>query len=139
MKKKKMITAALSAIILGTVLMSSSVFASMDRWDYEFVIPAHKNNGRINTPRYRSTTNPNTLWDVCLTKSTEGRKTYTNFWLEVYNGDNVSTWTSVQEGAGVYRTPAYSTASQKNVYLTAENNNNNASVYTVQGYWDEEE
>lgn len=76
----------------------------------------------------------------CLLEgSGEGDKTYTNFWLEVYNGDNVSTWRSVQQGAGVYRTAAYSDANQKNVYLTAENNNNNASIYTVQGYWDEEE
>lgn len=31
MKKKKVITAALSAIVLGTVLMSSSVFVSIDQ------------------------------------------------------------------------------------------------------------
>lgn len=65
MKKKKIITAALSAIVLGTVLMSSSVFANVDRWGYKFDIPAYKSNSRINKPRYRSTTNPNTPWDVC--------------------------------------------------------------------------
>ena len=139
MKNKKIITAALSAIVLGTVLMSSSVFANVDRWGYKFDIPAYKSNGRIDEPRYRSTTKPDTPWDVCLEGSGEGNMTYTNFWLEVYNGDNVSTWRSVQQGAGVYRTAAYSDANQKNVYLTAENNNNNASIYTVQGYWDEEE
>ena len=73
-----------------------------------------------------------------MTKSYEGLGTYTNFWLELYNGKNVSDVVKTRVEDGARYSPAYSSVSQATVYLTSENNNDNDVTYTVEGYWDEE-
>ena len=73
-----------------------------------------------------------------MTRTLEGDKTLTRYWLEGANGDNVSKSVDISIADGAVYTPAYSSASQRNVYLTAENNNRNGDEYTVSGYWDEE-
>ncbi|MBS6179832.1 DUF2712 domain-containing protein [[Clostridium] innocuum] len=138
MKNKKIITAALSAIVLGTVLMSSSVFAAKDHWGFGFEILGYQENSR-SSPRHRGTSNYKTPWFVAMTSSGEnGSGTFTNFWLEIRNGKNVSDYVSVKEGGGEYKREAYSDACKTDVYLTAENNNYNAERYDVSGIWDEE-
>lgn len=44
----------------------------------------------------------------------------------------------IKEGTGDHYYSAFSSASQRDVCLGAENNNNSSSTYTVSGYWDEE-
>ena len=73
-----------------------------------------------------------------MKRSEEGAWTYTTYWLEHYNGDNVvpSHSIRVEDGPQYYNT--YSSASRSTVYLTAENNNKNDTDYFVSGVWDEE-
>lgn len=132
--KKKLIVSAFIALCASNVL---PVAASNDNISYSFTIKAYQENSR-SAPRYRSTSNINNKWKVKMTRTLEGDKTLTRYWLEGANGDNVSKSVDISIADGAVYTPAYSSASQRNVYLTAENNNRNGDEYTVSGYWDEE-
>ncbi|MBO0424006.1 DUF2712 domain-containing protein [Enterococcus plantarum] len=48
--------------------------------------------------RYRQTTDRDRAWFTQLTSSGEGWMTYTRFWLEKSNGENVSKACNVQAG-----------------------------------------
>ena len=89
---------------------------------------------------YRQTTNTQNKWKVNMTYSEEGKGTITTYWLAAYNSnhDRVSATHDIKEGTGDYYYSAFSSASQRDVCLGAENNNNSSSTYTVSGYWDEE-
>lgn len=73
-----------------------------------------------------------------MQSSGEGARTVTTYWLENASGTNVSPSLNVKQGNGSYYSAAYSNASKKNVYLTAQNNKYNSSRYSVSGFWDEE-
>lgn len=70
--------------------------------------------------------------------SGEGKGTYTRFWLENYDEDNVSDFIKAKQGDAATYEKAYGTASKVTVYLTGENNNFNGDKYNVTGIWDEE-
>lgn len=130
--------------MIGVCAGSANVLADVETYAYSndnipfhLNIREHKQNSRT-TGRYRTTTNVNNKWKVKMTKSYEGPGTYTNFWLELYNGKNVSDVVKTRVEDGARYSPAYSSVSQATVYLTSENNNDNDVTYTVEGYWDEE-
>lgn len=136
-KRKYAMIAAFSAI-LGLSAVSPIAAAYEDNnVRFDFTIKAYQQNSR-EEGRYRGTSNVDNKWKVWMQESTEGKGTYTTFWLEHYNGDNVSPAHSIREADGPCYYSAYSSASRSTVYLTAENNNYNDTSYFVKGVWDEE-
>ena len=124
--------------VLGISLLGlgNMAFASNDNISYNFSIqPGHANS--YSSTEYRQTTNSQNQWKVNLAFSSEGAGTVTTFWLDKA-GTRVSDVKSVTQGSGANYTDAFSTASQSNVRLGAENNNYSTSGYTASGYWDEE-
>lgn len=105
--------------------------------DFSFTIKPKQKNSYTET-RYRQTTDRDRAWFTQLTSSGEGWMTYTRFWLEKSNGENVSKAYNVQAGGAKSFNSAYSSASKQRVRLTAENNNYNNASYPCYGKWDEE-
>ena len=137
-RKRKNAMSAAFAAILGLSAVSPIAAAYEDNdVGYQFHILNQQQNSR-DTGRYRGTTDVNNAWKVWMQRSEEGAWTYTTYWLEHYNGDNVAASHSirVEDGPQYYNT--YSSASRSTVYLTAENNNKNETDYFVSGVWDEE-
>lgn len=128
-----------TTIILGITSVSAVAqeVRTNDNISFSFTVPKNQGNGY--TPhRYRQTTNIHNQWKVNLAYSGEGVNTASRFWLELDNGANVSDSHVVTQGTGNHYYDAKSTASEKNVHLTAENNNYSGNSYKVSGYWDEE-
>ncbi|HAE62304.1 MAG TPA: hypothetical protein DCG38_08245 [Eubacteriaceae bacterium] len=135
---KKKAYALVASIMILVVFISSTIFAGNDNAGFSFQIQPFQLNIH-STERYRSTTNIYNTWKVNLVYSGEGSGTYTRFWLEEYPKDNnVSPTLDVKQGSGAHYYYAYSSASQTDVWLTAENNNFGNTTYQVSGYWDEE-
>lgn len=135
---KSKLKIALAASVIGVCAGSANVLADVETYAYSNDnIPFHLNI-QPHQHNARTTTNVNNKWKVKMTKSYEGPGTYTNFWLELYNGKNVANVVATRVEDGARYSPAYSSASQTTVYLTSENNNDNDVTYTVEGYWDEE-
>lgn len=132
--KKFVITGCLG--IMFCSLFVCHVFAVSANRTFDFRIQPYK--GNTTTPYYIYRDVPETVssvpWLVKMTESGEGAGTITTYWLELKNGQNVSTDCEAKVGIE-YKTPAYNYANSQNVYLTAENNNNNSNMYTVKGYW----
>ncbi len=126
--------------LLVLLFISTITYAANNNYAFSFSIQAHQTNSRVTSAeaKHRSTTNTNDSWKVNLKKSTEVSGTVTSFWLEVSDGTNVSEDCDAKQGAGPYYKKPKAAANQKNVYLTAENNNNNSQIYSVSGVWDEE-
>lgn len=136
--KKRIVMAALAATML-IGMNASQAFASDDNIPYSFKIKANYAN-TYSDEEYRQTTNTQNKWKVDMTYSEEGEGTITTYWLAAYNSnhDKVSDTHDVTQGTGTHYYSAYSSASQRDVCLGAENNNNSSNTYTVSGYWDEE-
>ncbi|KZT83378.1 hypothetical protein Nizo1840_1657 [Lactiplantibacillus plantarum] len=135
--KLKMVAACLLSIVTFGAVGANTALASNDNWGFNFIIQTHQANSRSG-PLYRQTTNVNNKWKVNMQSSGEGARTVTTYWLENAGGTNVSPSLNVKQGNGSYYSAAYSNASKKNVYLTAQNNNYNSNQYRVSGFWDEE-
>ncbi|MFC6202260.1 DUF2712 domain-containing protein [Lactiplantibacillus nangangensis] len=135
--KTKTVSVCLLSILTFGVIGANTAYASNDNWGFRFGIQSNQANSRSGR-RYRETTNVNNKWKVNMQRSGEGARTVTTYWLENAKGTNVSPSLHVKQGSGSYYSTAYSDASKKYVYLTAQNNNYNGSHYTVSGYWDEE-
>lgn len=139
MKKKRL------GIIIGMLIAMNAATAfagdvrSDDDHSYSFNIKANYAN-TYSESRYRQTTNTKNKWKVNMTHSAEGAGTITTYWLALFNSghDAGSDAYDVTQGTGAHYYNAYSNASQKDVCLGAENNNNSTNTYTVSGYWDEE-
>lgn len=136
MKKKVGLVIALSVCAL--LVSISSFAAGNDDKHYEFRIEAFGVNGRIASPEYRQTKYPENQWKVKMEYSEEGERTVARYWLENTAKNNVSPHVDATQGLGPYYKEAKDSASQTNVYLTAQNNNINAKSYNVSGIWDEE-
>lgn len=139
---KKRITIVLAMLMLFGSVLPMSIFAYDPAYDnevqFEFTIWPFQLNSNSSS-RYRSTTNIYNTWKVNLQTSTEGAGTYTRFWLEEdFNFANVSPSLDVRQGSGDHYYYTYSSASQEDVCLAAENNNYGNTSYYVTGYWDEE-
>ncbi|AUI79007.1 DUF2712 domain-containing protein [Lactiplantibacillus pentosus] len=135
--KLKAVAICLLSIVTFGAVGANTALASNDNWGFHFSIQPHQANTRSGA-RYRQTTNVNNKWKVNMQSSGEGARTVTTYWLENAGGTNVSPSMNVKQGNGSYYSSAYSNASKKNVYLTAQNNNYNGSRYSVSGFWDEE-
>lgn len=116
------------------VASASSVFATQ-AYNFHFRVEAHQANGHEPSPRYRGDVSPSNRWWVKLIKSGEGKGALTDFWLEARNGTNLSPSMRVQCGHGWYGQRAYASASNRKVLLTAEDNTDKPSGYTVSGRW----
>lgn len=130
-------------LLFGLFLLPNfiEVKASDDNYGFDMNVKTYQGNVRTGS-RYRSTTNTNNSWKVKMTDSWEcsdrGDGCITTFWLEVGDGTNVSKSVNKAENQGYTYTQAYSSASKKDVYLTAENNNYSGTTYRIKGVWDEE-
>lgn len=137
-RMKKIAGIVLTAISVATLAIPS-VYAGMENdFAFKFKVGSFKRNGHCDTERNRQTADPADRWKVELTSSGEGKGTYTTFWLENYDEDNVSETVKVKQGKGYYYRPSKRSGCKTYVYLTAENNNFNSNSYEVRGYWDEE-
>lgn len=116
------------------VASASNVFATQ-AYNFHFRVEAHQANGHEPSPRYRGDVSPSNRWWVKLIKSGEGKGALTDFWLEARNGTNLSPSMRVQCGNGWYGQRAYASASNRKVLLTAEDNTDKPSGYTVSGRW----
>ena len=121
--------------IIAFVMVNSYAAESGSR-SYSFRIQAHQTNAQTTYSLYRDVakTNYSTPWYVNMTKSGEGSGTVTTYWLELKDGTNVSPDVDAKVGSH-YHPAAYGTANSQNVWLTAENNNYNSTLYNVSGYW----
>ena len=135
--KKRMAMSFVTVFAMAiTMLVASSVntFAVSDT-GFSFRIPAHQGNGQEKHGRNRGNVPTWNRWWVKLDHSGEGKGAYTDFWLEVGNGTNVSPFMRVKAGNGWYPERAYESARSRTVYLTAEDNIDKASGYNVSGRW----
>lgn len=132
----------LATVVSGsTSIFSASNTRSDDNWAYTLSVPDYQGNSTHTDGRYRQTTNTNNPWKIDQTSTTEGTGSSSNkthYWLETYDGSNVSHGYDVSSSDGPIYKNAYGEASQATVYLTAENNNFNSDEFTVKGFWDEE-
>lgn len=136
-KKRKIMLALTVATLMA--INASPVFASDDNIGYSYTIKANYGN-TYSDSRYRQTTDTSNKWKVQMDYSGEGVGTITTYWLALFNQthDAASAAHDVKQGSGAHYYKAKSNASQKDVCLGAENNNNSTNTYTVSGYWDEE-
>ncbi len=133
-------------IISGLLVLSIAAFgltgvtanaASDNNVGFSFHVNENQHASFGAEPRYRSTSKTNNCWKVNMTYSGEGVGTCTYFWLG--SGTTVvSNRVLVKQGSGARYRFAYETASQTNVRLRAQNNNQSITGYDVGGYWDEE-
>lgn len=140
--KKKILTLLATVALIGSTSLTAQ--ATDDNVSYSFNIKAKCQN-TYSTGRYRQTTNTSNPWKVDLAYSGEGAGTITTFWLAKYNSNHtvvsvggVDGTHNVKQGTGAKYYLASKKASQTNVCLGAENNNNVDKTYEVSGYWDEE-
>lgn len=127
-------------LVVLAIPATNIVLAGDDNYDFRFRIPGGSGqpNGQEADGQWRQTNDPENPWKVDLNSSGEGDGTYTVFWLEKSDGENVSPSRNVKCKGPKYYTNAYKKASERRVYLTAQNNNKNGTSYLVSGYWDEE-
>lgn len=137
-KIKKFLGMALSVVSIASLTIPSVYAGQENDIAYKFRIGSFHSNGQCGTDQNRQTGDPADRWKVKLSTSGEGKGTYTTFWLENYDGDNVSKTVDVKQGKGYYYRPSYRSGCKTHVWLTAENNNFNSNSYEVSGYWDEE-
>lgn len=102
------------------------------------ILSCHQNTRFDN--KYRSTKDTENPWRVTIDYSGEGKNTITTFWLEDFYGNNVSQDVEAEyNGIYQYVSPAYSSASGIDVYLTGENNNYNFDKYYIEGRWSQQD
>lgn len=135
MRIKRLLTIG---ILIG-VFSLTTAHASNDNIGFKFRIKSYYTNGINPDGRFRQTNSTINPWKVRLVKSGEGKGTYTNFWMERSDGENLSNDIKAKQGAkkASYDQPK-SKANRKTCYLAGENNNFNGDSYTVTGVWDEE-
>lgn len=135
-KRKQILTLALAIICAMSAIPT---FASNDNIGYSFSIKSSLQN-TYSDKRYRQTTDTSNKWKVNMAYSEEGVGTMTVYWLSLFNSthERVSGTHSIKQGTGDHLYNATYKASQTDVCLSAENNNNSLNTYTVSGYWDEE-
>ncbi len=135
--KKSIAIGAIAIGLLGAPMISK---ASNDNVDFNFSLKEHYGNSTT-AARYRQTTNVKNKWKVDLTYNAEGKGKIATFWLTTKkNGTTVVSdkTHNVAQGSGAHYYDATSKASQRDVRLAAENNNDSNKTYVVSGYWDEE-
>ena len=110
-----------------------------NNYEYAFKLKANYANS-YSSARYRQTQNTANKWKVNLKNSTEGAGTKATFWLAKDNDSytRVSATHDVKQGSGAHYYNAYEKASQTDVRLAAENNNDSPNTYQISGVWDEE-
>ena len=89
--------------ILAAICVPVTISQASDgNYGYLFTIHAYKTNTRSDG-RYRQTKDPENRWKVSMTQSNEpGGRTWTTYWLEGYDGSNVSGSVDVLENNGPY-------------------------------------
>ena len=139
MKTRMKVVLASAVFVTCSSLTPIMAGAVDDNIPFTLHIKQYMQNSRVSEGRYQGATNVNNKWKVKMTYTNEGGPgDYTSFWLENYNGNNVSDVVTINVQDGTVYSPAKGEASQCTVYLTAENNRSNDVTYTVRGFWDEE-
>ncbi|WP_194191323.1 DUF2712 domain-containing protein [Clostridium chrysemydis] len=130
---------AITLALIGIIMIPGVANAKDNDVSFSFMIDSYKGNTNSDF-RKRETVHYDNPWKVDMYSSNEtsNGNSYTNYWLEKYNGSNVSATQKVQVHGGARYFDAYESACKVDVALTAENNNYNNSRYKVTGIWDEE-
>ena len=120
-RKSRAISLIAVVAVVFTVLMvsASSVFATQAH-DFSFRVQPRQQNAQEPHGRWRGNVAPSDCWWVKLIKSGEGKGAATDFWIESANGVHLSHYMRVRCGKGWYGKEAFSSASNRRVYLTAE-------------------
>lgn len=140
MKFQKRVFIGIVASVIGVsaLAFSASAYGSDNDVPYSFSIPSNGGNGYSAT-EYRGNSGTEVPWKVEFTYSSEGRHTYTKFYLrEDFWNNKLSDYKQVKQGSSPKYFQAYDTAKNRDVRLGGIDNNPNNSGYTVAGYWDEE-
>lgn len=126
-------------LVLFCVLTGGVAYGSYTMTKYSGKILSYHKNTRFDH-KYRSTKDTENPWRVTIDYSGEGKNTITTFWLEDFYGNNVSQDVKAEyNGILQYVSPAYSSASGIDVYLTGENNNWNSESYYIEGRWSQQD
>lgn len=136
--RRSIVISVMTIIVVTLTVSAATIYASDDNIGYKFRIGTYYDNSQEPDGRYRQTLKKENPWKVNLKSSEEGKGTITTFWLEDRFFINVSYERNAKQGAGAYYTEALNEASDKMVYLTAQNNNWSSVAYVVEGIWDEE-
>ncbi len=131
----KKITYAISFLFLIIYSLNINLLAEHNYDNFSLNING-LNNSRDNG-RFRDDYDNSTLWTVYVSSTSECSDCKTRFWLEDYSGHNISDTYSVGNYERIWKNPKNS-ASRKDNYLTAEDNDAAPSKFTVKGNWDEE-
>lgn len=134
--KSRAISLIAVVAVVFTVLMvsASSVFATQAH-DFSFRVQPRQQNAQEPHGRWRGNVAPSDRWWVKLIKSGEGKGAATDFWIESANGVHLSHYMRVRCGKGWYGKEAFSSASNRRVYLTAEDNEYKSTGYNISGRW----
>lgn len=133
--RKERIIWSIMVTLMFITFMIPAANAADDNISYKFKIYSYNQNGQEAKGRYRQTLRPENPWKVQLKES---KQITSLFWLEGNNGQNVSPDAIGRRGEKPVYTSAYVSASQRTVYLTAQNNVWESAEYYVSGIWDEE-
>lgn len=126
-------------LVVLCVMTGGVAYGSYTMTKYSGEIDTFKKNTRFDH-KHRSTKDPENPWRVTIDYSGEGKNTITTFWLEDFYGNNVSQDVEAEyNGIFQYVSPAYSSASGIDVYLTGENNNWNSESYYIEGRWSQQD
>ena len=123
-------------IALNTIALGASIGdGTVD--NYNGYIKGKRQNTWLGDA-YRDTTKKSDPFYVSLEYSDEGSGTVTRFWIEDKKENNLCDTRDVTQGKGFYPQNTYQAGCNKQVYLTAENNNYNQDIYRIEGQWTEE-
>lgn len=130
------IVSLFSVCVIGMYTFTS--FASDDQKGYSFKLKGGYANS-YSEKEYRQTKSPSNPWKVNLAYNEEGDGCIATFWLDVPSSAYLGSDTyDIYQGSGDHYYSANGYASQVDVRLGAENNNDTFWSYRVSGYWDEE-
>lgn len=122
-------------LVVLCVLTGGVAYGSYTMTKFSGYIQSYKKNTRFDH-KHRSTKDTQNPWRVTIDYSGKGKGTTTTFWLEDFYGNNVSQDVdAVYDDIHQYLCPAYSSASDIDVYLTGENDVWNSEVYYIEGRW----
>lgn len=136
-----------SSIIISALLLSLCVF-NADTIDTKtddnvpfglYLFPFQDND--VTEGRHRDATDYRNAWKTEVKTSSEGKGTYSTYWLENIYSVNVSPSHNVKQGSGAHyfaTNDSGTLASNITVHMAVQNNNWGPTRYKVTGYWDEE-
>ncbi len=134
--KRRIAVAILTTVALVcAIFMASSSNAFARSYSFRFSVKPNQVNAKEKHGRNRGNVSTANRWSVLLQKSGEGKGSWTDFWLQGADGEQVSKYMRVRCGGGWYMQEAFESSRSRTVYLFAEDNKNKPTGYSVKGRW----